>query len=48
MKNVVLLPHIGSASHSTRKKMAIMTAQSIADALTGKVPENCVNKDLIR
>jgi glyoxylate reductase len=43
MKNVILLPHIGSATENTRSKMAVMAATSITDALTGKTPRNCVN-----
>ncbi|MGI0019028.1 MAG: 2-hydroxyacid dehydrogenase [Nitrososphaera sp.] len=36
MKNVVLLPHIGSASRQTRSKMADVAVKSILDALSGK------------
>lgn len=42
--NVVLTPHIGSASYETRAKMAVMAAQSIIDVLEGKIPKNIVNK----
>lgn len=39
MKNVVLLPHIGSADHITRSKMAEVAARSILDVLVaGKAP----------
>ena len=43
LNNVVLLPHIGSASYETREKMAVMSAQSIIDVFRGKTPENVVN-----
>jgi len=42
LNNVVLLPHIGSASYETREKMAVMSAQSIIDVFRGKTPENVV------
>jgi len=44
LENVVLTPHIGSASYETREKMAIISAQSIIDVLRGKTPGNVVNK----
>ncbi|MBU1628277.1 D-glycerate dehydrogenase [bacterium] len=43
MENVVLLPHIGSATGATRDKMAIMAAQSIVDVLSGRRPKHTVN-----
>jgi glyoxylate reductase len=39
MKNVVLLPHIGSASRQTRSRMADVAVKSILDALSGKSPD---------
>jgi glyoxylate reductase len=40
MKNVVLLPHIGSADRMTRSKMAEVAARSILDVLAaGKEPD---------
>ncbi len=47
LENVVLTPHIGSASVETRNKMAQMAAQSIIDVLTGKIPTNIVNPEVI-
>ncbi len=47
MDNVVLTPHIGSASEETRNKMAILAAQSIIDVLEGRVPQNIVNRDVL-
>ncbi len=43
LANAVVLPHIGSATHETRRKMAIMAAQSIVDVLDGRRPANVVN-----
>lgn len=48
MSNVVLLPHIGSASRETRTSMAVMAAENIASALEGRRPPNLVNKDVLR
>lgn len=44
MKNVVLLPHIGSATDETREKMAKICVKSIVEVLIEKRrPEKCVN-----
>jgi len=40
--NVVLLPHIGSASYETRLKMAMMAARNLVQGLKGERPENLV------
>ena len=39
MKNVVLLPHIGSATYGTRSKMAKVAAKNLLDVLAGKEPD---------
>jgi glyoxylate reductase len=39
MKNVVLLPHIGSADRATRSKMAEVAAKNILDVLAGREPD---------
>ena len=43
LENVVLTPHIASASIETREKMAVMAAQNLIDALDGRKPKNLVN-----
>lgn len=43
LENVVLAPHIGSASIETRDKMAEMAAENIVAALKGEMPPNAVN-----
>jgi glyoxylate reductase len=48
MENVVLTPHIGSASIETRTAMAVLAAQNLAAALKGEIPPNLVNKELAR
>ena len=47
MDNVVLLPHIGSATVGTREEMGMIAARNIADVLGGKAPENCVNPQVL-
>ncbi|PVE64480.1 2-hydroxyacid dehydrogenase [Priestia megaterium] len=46
LPNVVVLPHIGSASLNTRMEMARMAACNILQALNGEVPQNLINKEL--
>lgn len=47
LPNVVLLPHLGSATLETRIKMAEMAATNVVAALEGRVPPNLVNPDAI-
>jgi glyoxylate reductase len=42
LNNVVLTPHIGSASHETRSRMAQMVAKDIIQALEGETPEHLI------
>jgi glyoxylate reductase len=42
--NVVITPHIGSASHATRARMAEMAAGNIIAVLAGRAPPNPVNR----
>ena len=42
LENVVLAPHIGSASIETRNKMATLAAENIVAVLRGKRPKNSV------
>ncbi len=42
LKNVVLLPHIGSATVETRTRMAVMAAEDLAAILAGRPPANPV------
>ena len=45
LDNVIITPHIASASYATRKKMAIMATENLIAALKGKIPPNCVNPE---
>ena len=43
LKNVVLLPHLGSASLATREKMGQIVIENLSDFFAGKMPNNVVN-----
>jgi gluconate 2-dehydrogenase len=43
LKNVVLAPHIGSSTESTRRAMAMTAAKNLVAALSGQRPPNWVN-----
>jgi len=43
MKNVMLLPHLGSATLSTRTKMAEVAAKNLLNVLNGKTPIYAAN-----
>lgn len=44
LKNVFLLPHLGSATEETRKEMSILAAKNIINVLNKKIPLTPVNK----
>ena len=46
-KNVVLAPHIASASYETRLRMATMAAENLVAGLMGKRPPNLVNPEVM-
>lgn len=46
LPNVVLAPHIGSASRQTRLRMVEMAAENLIAGLKGEVPPNLVNREL--
>jgi lactate dehydrogenase-like 2-hydroxyacid dehydrogenase len=43
LSNVILLPHIGSASYETRTKMALLAAENAIAVIEGKNPPARVN-----
>ena len=43
LDNVVLAPHLGSATIETRTRMAVIAAENIISVLKGERPKNCVN-----
>lgn len=46
-ERVVLLPHLGSATETTRRRMATMAAENVIAALSGKRPSNLVNREVV-
>jgi glyoxylate reductase len=48
LANAVLLPHIGSATEETRRRMSIMTAENLINVLTGKPCPNIVNPEVLK
>ncbi len=48
MKNVVALPHIGSATHETRHAMNLNAAENLIGALNGTLRVNIVNPDVLK
>lgn len=45
LDNVITLPHVGSATAATRKKMANLAYQNLVDVLAGHIPRYVVNPD---
>ena len=48
LDNVIIAPHIASASVPTRRKMALMAAENLLAGLRGELPPNCVNPEALR
>ena len=47
-KDVVLAPHLGSATLETRTKMAVVAANNVAALFEGRRPPNPLNADALR
>ncbi len=47
-KNVVLVPHIGSATYETRHAMAELVAENLIAFYEGRVPPNLVNPEVVK
>jgi lactate dehydrogenase-like 2-hydroxyacid dehydrogenase len=47
LPNVVLAPHVGSATSETRLAMAMLAADNLLAALDGKRPPNLVNPEAL-
>ncbi len=48
LKNVILAPHIGSASMETRLRMSHKAAENCVAGLTGRRPPNLLNPEVLR
>jgi glyoxylate reductase len=46
-KDVILTPHIASASVETRTKMAVMAANNVVALFEGRLPPNAINADTL-
>lgn len=46
-RDVILAPHIGSATIDTRTKMAVMAATNAAEFVAGRRPSNALNADAL-
>jgi glyoxylate reductase len=46
LDNIIITPHIGSASYQTRAQMAMMTASNLAAGLKGERLPHCVNPEV--
>src|SRR3989304_3749181 len=47
LPNLLVTPHIGSASVATRSRMAAMAVDNLLVALAGKRPPHCVNPEVL-
>ena len=47
-QRMVLLPHLGSATEATRRKMALKAADNLVLALRGQRPPNLVNREVAK
>jgi len=48
LDNVIIAPHIASASVVTRTKMAAMAAANLIAGLRGEMPPDCVNPEVLK
>jgi glyoxylate reductase len=48
MENVVMVPHIGSATSATREAMSLTAAKNIIAALKGEIPPNILNPEIYK
>ena len=46
LDNVVVLPHIGSASNRSRREMHLLAARNLISGLKGERMEKCANPEL--
>ena len=48
LDNLVVAPHIASASVATRGRMAMLAAENLLAALAGRMPKDTVNREIAR
>jgi glyoxylate reductase len=47
LENVIITPHIASATVATRTKMALIAAENLIAGLKGDLPPHCVNPEAL-
>jgi len=47
LENVIVAPHVASATVETRTKMAVMAAENLIAAMEGRVPQYIVNNEVL-
>ncbi len=47
LENVIVVPHVGSATVTTRERMAVMAAENLIAALRGERPAHPVNPEVL-
>jgi glyoxylate reductase len=47
LENVVLAPHLGSATVETRTAMGMLAARNLLDAIAGRRPAAVVNPEVV-
>lgn len=48
LTNAIILPHVGSATVSTRRDMALLAANNLLAMLEGRTPPTCLNPEVLR
>ncbi len=48
LDNVVIVPHIASATMDTRLKMGAIAIGNIIKVLNGQLPDTCVNPEVLK
>jgi glyoxylate reductase len=45
LQNVTVVPHVASATHATRRRMANMCVDNVLAGIRGEKPPYCVNPE---
>jgi glyoxylate reductase len=48
LDNVILLPHMGSATQETRRRMGAIVVENMIAGLEGRMPPNCLNPVIVK
>ena len=48
LNNIIITPHIASASFTTRKNMALIAAENLLTGLRNQIPPHCVNPEAFK